>query len=290
MLFVKPANFTMPDKYLESLKKKNPDGLSFYNKENGEVFKTLNYEEGFEYLADNHENELVVHFRLGTSGAETLDQLHGFSICNDEYILFHNGVLRSIDGDFKGGKSDTQVLVNIFRDEPVERLIAYLETHEKTSRFLIVNKETREYTIPKCAKWNGDATIDGVHIMFSNNYAIDYKYLDSYSKWNTKWDNKNYHNTNSSSSYTTSSKNEFYEDLWKGYADDLEAELKEEDEKLTIQLLELIWKGERRTAMNLIKLYPEIAYSMILDLMGEEGLLTESKKDEKTSSNSKKAA
>ena len=51
MLFVKPANFTMPDKYLESLKKKNPDGLSFYNKQDGTVFKTLDYQEGFKYLS-----------------------------------------------------------------------------------------------------------------------------------------------------------------------------------------------------------------------------------------------
>lgn len=157
MLFVKPSNFTLPKNYFDSLHKKNPDGLSFYNKTCDTLFKTMDYEEGYNYLLDNHNHEIVCHFRLGTSGDSTIDQLHGFSVCNDEYLLFHNGVLSSIHGDtFEGvDRSDTQVLVHIFKEESVERLIAYLEKHERGSRFLIVNKETKEYIIPNCAVWNG---------------------------------------------------------------------------------------------------------------------------------------
>ena len=271
MLYVKPENFTMPQDYLDSLKRKNGDGLAIYNKATGEVFKTLNYTEGFKYMNDNHDNELVVHFRFGTSGEETLDQLHGFSVCNDEYYLFHNGVLSTIRGDFKTGKSDTQVLVNIYRDEPVEKLVEYLEKHEKRSRFLLVNKATKEYIIPKCADWDGDSTIDGTHIIFSNSYAIDYRYLDK---------GLRYTNTVSTTpSHTTYRSSGYYNQLWKDFYEDQEASdlLEDEDNdeidsRATVDILEAIWKGDKAKAINLIKLYPTAAYTMMYDMMEQKDI------------------
>ena len=274
MLYVKPENFTMPQDYLDSLKRKNSDGLAIYNKATGEVFKTLNYTEGFKYMNDNHANELVVHFRFGTSGEETLDQLHGFSVCNDEYYLFHNGVLATIRGDFKTGKSDTQVLVNIYRDEPVEKLVEYLEKHEKGSRFLLVNKATKEYIIPNCAEWNGDSTIDGTHIIFSNSYAIDYRYLDKGFRYNTP---SKVNTTSNNTSYRSSS---YYNSMWKDFYEDndnttdllLEEDNEEIDARATVDILEAIWKGDKAKAVNLIKLYPNAAYTMMHDMMEEKDI------------------
>lgn len=274
MLYVKPENFTMPIDYLESLKKKNADGVAIYNKATGELFKTLNYATAFSYMEENHANELVVHFRFGTSGDETLDQLHGFEVCEEKYYLFHNGVLNTFTGDWKGGKSDTQKLVYLFRDEPVERLIEYLEKYEKSSRFLLVNKETKEFIIPKCATWSGDSTINGTHIIFSNSYAIDGKFLDKGNDWgfsNTSSSTFNRNKNTISSKYQSSQS--LYDSLW-GYddQDDYFEDLNEDREELTIQLIDMMWKSERKKAMNFIKLYPDIAYDFMADMMEEKDI------------------
>lgn len=181
MLFIKPENFTLPQNYFDSLKARNSNGLAMYNKKTGEVVKTLDYKEGLKYLTKHHDSEIVCHFRYATSGEKSIEQVHGWEVCDGEYILFHNGVLTTLHGDgwkVKNPRSDTQQLVHLFQHESVERLVSYLERFERTSRFLIVNKKTREYIIPKCATWNGSATIDGTKIEFSNNYAIDYRLLD----------------------------------------------------------------------------------------------------------------
>lgn len=275
MLYIKPENFTMPPEYLASLKRRNGDGLAIYNKSNGDVLKTLNYTAGFKYMEENHANELVVHFRFGTSGEDTIAQLHAFPVCNNEYLLFHNGVLSSIKGDFKAGLSDTQVLVNIFRDEPVENLVTYLEKYEQKSRFLIVNKATKEYIIPKCAEWDGDSTINGTHIIFSNSYAIDQQYLDRGYKFPAYTGNSSRITTTSNShSYNSHRNTEYYNNLWNEIDEDIKAIQEEEDEEAlavaTIDIMEAIWGGHKKKATNLIKLYPDAAYQMLVDMMEEK--------------------
>lgn len=263
MLFIKPKDFTLPKNYFESLKSRNSNGLAMYNKATGEVFKTLDYKEGFEYLNNNHDSEIVCHFRYATSGEKSIDQVHGWEVCKNEYILFHNGVLSTIAGDgwkVKNARSDTQVLVHLFQDEPVERLVAYLEKFETGSRFLLVNKETREYIIPNCAKWNGEATFENdVKIQFSNNYAIGYGLLDGGYKWGGYGSYDDYDdygigysnygtkksNVNTRSRYTGNScsidnktnndakDSSFYNTLFKASVVDVQ-----------IQMLDLLWQGD----------------------------------------------
>lgn len=175
MLFIKPSDFTLNDDYFLSLWEHNPHGLSVYNLNNGELFKTLEYDTANQYLLDNHQNELIAHFRLATSGQRTLQQLHGFNICNDKYLLFHNGVLKT----FKGTDllSDTQEIAVFFANKSIDYVVDYLQTHEKTSRFLLVKKSTNEVIKPQCAKWHHGTIIDDKTIYFSNDYAIDYALL-----------------------------------------------------------------------------------------------------------------
>jgi len=120
---------------------------------------------------------MVVHYRFGTSGKSTEAQLHGFNIVNNEYLLFHNGVLKSFQGD--AINSDTQNMINYFNSNNYDlfEVIQHLETQEKSSRFLIVNKKTSEVIKPNCAVWNDATIIDGYNVQFSNSYAIDYDLL-----------------------------------------------------------------------------------------------------------------
>ena len=177
MLFIKPKNLILPLKYHESLWDKNSDGLSVWNKSTKTLFKTLCKNEAYDYLVQNAQSELIVHYRFGTSGKSTLDQLHGFDIIDDNYVLFHNGILNS----FKGNDeiSDTQNLVDHLNEFNYElhEVIQNLEKYEKSSRFLIVDKRTNEVHKPDCAKWNDITLIDGYEVRFSNSYAIDYDLL-----------------------------------------------------------------------------------------------------------------
>ena len=171
MLFIKPENLTLPENYIANLWLNNSDGLSVLNTKTGKLFKTLDKKDAFRMLL-NAQDELICHFRYATSGDVNYQQLHGFDICNNDFLLFHNGVLKT----FKGNSylSDTQQLSNYFSDKSIDLVINYLETWEKTSRFLIYNKKTGEVIKPCCATWAGDVAVNNGYINFSNDYAIDY--------------------------------------------------------------------------------------------------------------------
>ena len=185
MLFTKPADFSMNDDYFLSLWQHNPHGVSVYNLSNGQLFKTLDDDDAYQYLIDNHENEIIVHFRFATSGQKTIEQLHGFSICNGDYLLFHNGMLRGFSGNEM--LSDTQEMALFLSNKSIDYVIDYLEMNEKTSRFLLVEVATGKVIKPKCANWNKPTVFDcGNSITFSNSYAIDYDLLKlnhEYDSW-----------------------------------------------------------------------------------------------------------
>lgn len=172
MLFIKPQGLALPRAYFDSLHDINADGVSFYNFTTKDLVKTLDYEEAFKYLQDNAKHKLIVHFRFGTSGKATLEQLHGWDIIGGRYHFFHNGVLSTFDGTKE--QSDTQQLVSVINqtDLSLDRLITFLETFEYSSRFIILDKETQEIIIPNCAKWNEVININGCPVQFSNDYAV----------------------------------------------------------------------------------------------------------------------
>lgn len=177
MLFIKPKGLTLPKPYFESLQAHNADGVSCYNLETGELFQTLDYNEARDFLANNHDSQLVVHFRYGTSGEKSIEQLHGWKILNDRYTFFHNGMLTTFKGDPSRGLSDTQQLIEMFdcwEGASIEDIIFYLEDFESKSRFLIIDNETKEVLMPKCAQWANPIMIEGKEVQFSNTYAIDW--------------------------------------------------------------------------------------------------------------------
>lgn len=171
MLFIKPENLALPENYIDNLWLNNSDGLSVLNTKTGKLFKTLDKKDAFKMLL-NAKDELICHFRYATSGDTDYHQLHGFNICKNEYLFFHNGVLSTFKGD--SYLSDTQQIANYFSDKTIDFVIDYLETYEKSSRFLIYNKKTGEIIKPCCATWVGDVAVNDGYINFSNDYAIDY--------------------------------------------------------------------------------------------------------------------
>ena len=177
MLFIKPQNLELPIAYHKSLWKNNSDGVSIYNLDCNELYQSLDFNDVYDYLINNASDEMIVHYRFGTSGLKSKEQLHGWIVA-ENYHFFHNGVLKTFKGDEK--QSDTQQLVKYFNENNFDlyEIVNYLEKQEQSSRFLLVNKDTNEIVKPNCAKWN-DPTIfnDGHEIVFSNTYAIDYHLL-----------------------------------------------------------------------------------------------------------------
>lgn len=98
MLFIKPKDLILPANYHKSLWDKNSDGLSVWNKSTKSLFKTLCKNEAYNYLVNNAQSGLIVYYRFGTSGKSIPEQLWGFDIIENRYILFHNGVLSSFNG------------------------------------------------------------------------------------------------------------------------------------------------------------------------------------------------
>ena len=182
MLYVKEAGIVLPRTFWDSINAANREGLGLYNLDKDEIVKTQDYEEGWKYINDNKQDRMVVHHRLATSGAKTIDQLHGWDIGNDT-VLFHNGVLKTYRGT--ATMSDTQQLVEEWTGAPIGALVKYLEAMEKSSRFLLINRKTGEIIKPNCARWNPVYIHElGKTVQFSNDYAFKYNMLPpAYSRW-----------------------------------------------------------------------------------------------------------
>ncbi len=191
-IWLKESEVMLPRVFWDSINSKNKEGIGIYNIDKDEIFKSQDYEKGWEYITSNKSDKMVVHHRMSTSGAKTEAQLHGWDMGNG-YVFFHNGVLRTYSGNAK--ESDTQQLVAEWHGAPVNALVRYLEAMESNSRFVLVNKETGSIILPNCATWNPVAIqeLGGRVVRFSNDYAFDYQMLPPrYSRWDgydANWNN-----------------------------------------------------------------------------------------------------
>ena len=90
MLYVKEAGIVIPRVFCDSIWAANREGMGMYNIDKDEIVKTEDYEEAWRYVNDHKQHKIVCHHRLATSGAKTIDQLHGWDMDNG-FVLFHNG-------------------------------------------------------------------------------------------------------------------------------------------------------------------------------------------------------
>lgn len=111
-----------------------PAGEELTNEQATAMFKTNNDGAGFGWL-DRHnqmrtktfmdfgdfwnaykgtvqgyrDREFLVHFRIGTHGARSIENVHPFRVDHNT-IMAHNGIIRCVQ-DYKDGRSDTRVFV-----------------------------------------------------------------------------------------------------------------------------------------------------------------------------------
>lgn len=92
--------------------RRNPDGAGFAWANNGKVeinkgyLKLDDFKDSYFTKAKDADSNMLVHFRIGTSGLNNADNTHPFRI--KDGAMIHNGVLFHPEGP----KSDTHVLVN----------------------------------------------------------------------------------------------------------------------------------------------------------------------------------
>lgn len=208
MLYIKEAGIVIPRVFWDSICAANREGMGMFNIDKNEIVKTEDYEEAWRYVNDNKQDKIVCHHRLATSGAKTIDQLHGWDMENG-YVFFHNGVLKTYRGT--ATMSDTQQFVEEWKGAPVRAMVRYLEAMEKSSRFLLIHRESDEIIKPDCARWNPVYIHElGKTVEWSNDYAFKYNLLPSaYSRWSGYDDDWSYGGGNTryfNSSSTTTKK------------------------------------------------------------------------------------
>lgn len=181
-IWIKEKGVMLPRTFWGAICAYNQEGIGIYDLDADFILKSQDYEDGWKYIEANLSHRMIVHHRLSTSGAKTCEQLHGWDMGNG-HVFFHNGILKTYDGTTL--LSDTQQFVEEWQGVPLKPMVKYLEETESSSRFVIVNRQTKEITLPKCARWN-PVYIDelGVTVQFSNDYAFSYSMLPSkYGRW-----------------------------------------------------------------------------------------------------------
>ena len=94
----------------------NPDGVGVAIND-GDTWTIKKYmypsRQQLKTLCNNlQDKEAILHFRIATSGGINLDNCQPFLFDNDRQVLFHNGVIYSLNG-ISSHKSDTRLLIDI---------------------------------------------------------------------------------------------------------------------------------------------------------------------------------
>lgn len=115
-IYVKEAGVEIPLRRLRNAFDNNSDGIGVLWVDNGKVNvirEMASWSRVLELMDMILPYKAVVHFRYGTSGTYSIDNLHPFPL-KGGYWLFHNGVLRCVD--YHREKNDTRVFVETFLD------------------------------------------------------------------------------------------------------------------------------------------------------------------------------
>ena len=121
----------------------NPDGVGVAIN-NGDTWTIKKYmypsRQQLKTLCNNlKEKEAILHFRIATSGGVNLDNCQPFLFDNDHQVLFHNGVISSLNGINKT-KSDTKLLTMLLEHNKINVKDTLLSISEKTSnKFVLID-------------------------------------------------------------------------------------------------------------------------------------------------------
>jgi predicted glutamine amidotransferase len=141
----------------------NPEGAGLIWIERGQVktFKTYDRAEllkTYQTIRPKNKQPIVLHFRIATSGARTLDNLHPFQV-NNNLSFVHNGVIAGLGNETHSDTAQFNHMLqklpaNFLACETTRELIASYVSGSK----LVFLESTGRYTIinEQAGTWNGD--------------------------------------------------------------------------------------------------------------------------------------
>lgn len=152
VIIYKPRNYKLDKEILLRAWKANPDGAGLAWRDSRYVYWRkgfMEFDEFYDFYLKVWNEELVLHFRLGTSGGRTKEMTHPFPITkNDIYrkvlfgeseegVLFHNGVVYGLGNETE---SDTYELAKI---------LAYVDKEYRVKVLELTNSKYILYTPTK---------------------------------------------------------------------------------------------------------------------------------------------
>lgn len=147
----------IPFSVIRAAVKNNKDGYGRLDLPSGKVRKTLDMQEALKMAMEP--GPAVHHFRLGTAGGKTIENVHPFEITKN-WLLFHNGTVPSFNGKTK---SDSHNLANFLRGMNRKYWQEAFELFDG-SRFLAIHRRTGEFIK------TGDQWTEKDGIWYSNGY------------------------------------------------------------------------------------------------------------------------
>jgi gamma-glutamylaminecyclotransferase len=149
---IKPAGKVVDFKKLDKAQLSNKDGygVSWYEDDRINTFKTLNYNRFKGVLATLKDKEIIIHLRNATKGKVTVDNIHPFDIPSG--VMYHNGTIFSLKGTIQDEVSDTYKLASILNDtkynkiEDVEVLLKAI-VGDTINRLVFMDKTDGKITV-----------------------------------------------------------------------------------------------------------------------------------------------
>ena len=121
----------------------NPDGVGVAIND-GDTWTIKKYmypsKQQLKTLCNNlKDKEAILHFRIATSGGVNLDNCQPFLFDNDHQVLFHNGVIYSLNG-ISAHKSDTRLLIDILETEKQDiNNILFNVCEKSNNKFVLID-------------------------------------------------------------------------------------------------------------------------------------------------------
>ena len=157
IIIVKPAGQALSKWVLKNSWENNGDGSGFVYARDGKlvIVKELHKFKRFWRIYQSHgldQDNVVLHFRIGTSGHHNLDNTHPFLI-DDNHALAHNGILDCVKVPPNSNVNDTQIFIN-------EYLKCMIQADGEKVDW-VNNRLAREYAEEAMGKSNKMAVING---------------------------------------------------------------------------------------------------------------------------------
>lgn len=123
----------------------NPDGVGVAIND-GDTWTIKKYmypsRQQLKTLCNNlQDKEAILHFRIATSGGINMDNCQPFLFDDDRQVLFHNGVIYSING-ISSKKSDTRLLIDILEKEKQDINNILFNISEKSNNKFVLLDDT----------------------------------------------------------------------------------------------------------------------------------------------------